>query len=237
MVLPLLLIIALIVLILYIREKIRAYSVKALLLKSAESALFLAVGAYGMWRAAARGTALLCPFALMGLVCGLMGDLWLDLKYVFPEKDRPFTLAGFSVFGIGHVFYVAGLLLTWWPAGRPLYVVIPLILAVLMSVGNVLLEKPMKLDFGALRPTVAVYGFLLFSTLTVSGSLALAYGWSVLPLDLFFAGAVLFTLSDLVLSGTYFGVGKERPVDITLNYLTYYGGQFLIASSLVALAR
>ena len=31
------------------------------------------------------------------------------------------------------------------------------------------------------------------------------------------------------------GVGKERPVDIILNYLSYYGGQFLIASSLLLL--
>ena len=48
----------------------------------------------------------------------------------------------------------------------------------------------------------------------------------------FFAGGILFALSDLILSGTFFGEGKERSVDLILNYLTYYGGQFLIAFSL-----
>ena len=32
---------------------------------------------------------------------------------------------------------------------------------------------------------------------------------------------VLFAISDLVLSGTYFGKGKERPIDFILNYITY----------------
>ena len=60
-------------------------------------------------------------------------------------------------------------------------------------------------------------------------------GWKVTTLNLFFIGGILFALSDLVLSGTYFG-GKERPVDIILNYLTYYPAQFLIALSLLYLS-
>jgi hypothetical protein len=47
-----------------------------------------------------------------------------------------------------------------------------------------------------------------------------------------FIGSILFAVSDLVLSGTYFGKGKDRPVDIIFNYLTYYPGQFLIAYAL-----
>ena len=60
------------------------------------------------------------------------------------------------------------------------------------------------------------------------------HGWHVTTLNLIFIGSILFALSDLVLSGTYFG-GKERPVDIILNYLTYYPAQFLIALSLLFL--
>ena len=233
---PVLLLCGAVLLVVYIREKIRAYSLRALFLKAAESALFMAVAVYGAWHASAQGVSpAAVPFVLIGLLCGLMGDIWLDLKYVFPEKDRPFTLAGFGSFGIGHILFVAGLLMTYH-ASAP-YVLIPLMIAALMSFGNILLEKPMKLDFGALRPTVAVYGFLLFSTMLVSGGLALSCGWRETPLNLFFAGAALFAVSDLVLSGTYFGEGKERPVDLTLNYITYYGGQFLIASSLYFLAR
>ena len=76
---------------------------------------------------------------------------------------------------------------------------------------------------------------IIFSTVLLSGSLALSMGWQNPTLNLFFAGGVLFALSDLVLSGTYFGVGKERPVDIISNNILYYGGQFLIAYSLLFL--
>ena len=109
----------------------------------------------------------------------------------------------------------------------------PFVLAIVVSIGNVALEKPMKLDYGRMKPVVVGYGILLFSTLAISGSLALCYEWREPALNIFFAGAVLFTLSDLVLSGTYFGKGHERPIDFVLNYFTYYPAQFLIATALM----
>ena len=57
-----------------------------------------------------------------------------------------------------------------------------------------------------------------------------------MTLTLMFAGLVLFLVSDLILSGTYFGEGKNRPVDVVSNHVTYYFGQFLIALSLLYLA-
>ena len=231
---PLLLAVGAVLLALYIREKIRAYSVKAVLLKALVSTLFIAVGVYGSFLCAAKGVVTpLCPFVVLGLVCGLLGDIWLDLKYVFPEKDEPFTYAGFGVFGAGHLLFIAGMLLSYYPAGRPMAVILPVLLALALSVGNALMEKPMKLRYGKLRGVVIAYGVLLFSMVLIAGSLALAHGRRETPLNLLFIGGVFFALSDLILSGTYFGVGKERPVDLALNYLTYYPAQFLIASALV----
>ncbi len=221
----------------YIREKIRAYSVKAVLLKALVSTLFLIVAVNGFWTAAGRGAlSPLCPLVVLGLLFGLLGDIWLDLKFVFPEKDRPFTLAGFFVFGVGHLLFMAGMLLSYYPAGKPLFVILPFVLAVLLSIGNAMMEKPMKLDYGELKGTVVVYGAVLFAMVLLAGSLALAHGWREKPLNLIFLGGVLFAASDLVLSGTFFGQGKDRPIDLTLNYLTYYPAQFLIASSLLFLA-
>ena len=233
---PLLLVCGAALLFVYIREKIRAYSVKAVILKSIVSVLFVAVGVYGSWLSTSKGTAgLLCPFVVLGLVFGLMGDIWLDLKYVFPEKDEPFTYAGFCVFGVGHILYIVGMLLSYYPAGKPMTVIVPILLAVLMSIGNAVLEKPMKLHYGKLKAIVIAYGVLLFGMVMISGSLALAHGWKETPLNLLFIGGIFFAVSDLILSGTYFGVGKERPIDLTLNYMTYYTAQFLIASALVFL--
>ena len=231
---PLLLVCGTVLLFLYIREKIRAYSVKALLLKAAVSMLFITVGVYGAWLTASKGNAgLLCPFVVLGLLCGLLGDIWLDLKYVFPEKDEPFTYAGFCIFGVGHILYIIGMLLTFYPAGRPMTAIVPILLALVLSVGNAALEKPMKLNYGKFKPVVIAYGVLLFAMVLLAGSLALYYGWKNTPLNLIFIGGVFFAISDLILSGTYFGTGRERPVDLALNYISYYAGQFLIASALV----
>ena len=233
---PLLLVCGAVLLFVYIREKIKSYSVKAVILKSLVSALFVTVGVYGTWLAAAKGNdSLLCPFVVLGLLLGLLGDIWLDLKYVFPEKDGPFTYAGFCVFGVGHILFISGMLMSYYPAGKPTTVILPILLALVLSVGNAFMEKPMKLHYGKFKPIVLAYGVILFAMVLISGSLALSYGWKELPLNLLFIGGVFFAISDLILSGTYFGAGKERPIDLALNYITYYSAQFLIASALVFL--
>lgn len=248
------------VLIVYILEKVRGFTVRGVLLKSIVSLLFIAVAVCAAWGAgnahalpASSGGGLnfgmspLSAFVIFGLVCGLCGDIWLDLKFVFPQEDVKFTYAGFFIFGIGHIAYMAGLLTQFWGSGKipvtgasgsgsgpsPLFIVLPLLLGALMSGANLLLEKPMKFEFGRMRRVVAAYGVLLFADLLLAGSLALLYSWQNQTLNLFFAGQVLFTLSDLVLSGTYFGKGHDRPIDIWLNYLFYYGAQFTIAYSLI----
>ena len=206
----------------YIPEKLRGYTVKAVLLKSIVSVLFIATAI------AAGSKAPMAPFVILGLVFGLLGDIWLDLKYVYPAQDEIFTYAGFSVFGIGHILYVAGMLIQF---GGGLFLVVSFALAAVAAGLVLATEKPMKLNYGKMRPVVLIYGFLLFSTVFVSGGLLLARGGTALWL--LFIGGALFAISDLVLSGTYFGVGKERPVDIISNYIFYYAGQFLIAYSLV----
>ena len=218
---------------LFLREKLRGPTLRAALWKSVTSALFVAVAVSGWVHAAAGGALpILGAFVVPGLVFGLMGDIWLDLKYVYPADDAPLTYAGFATFGVGHILYQLGLLLQFYIHGRPGYVLLPMGLAILLTAGNTLMEKPMKLRFGQMKPVVLAYGFLLFLTVLLSGSLALLHGWAEPALNLFFAGSILFALSDLVLSGTYFGEGKDRPADIVLNYLSYFPAQFLIALSL-----
>ena len=206
----------------YIPEKIRGYTVKAVFLKSAVSVLFIATAV------TAGSAGIISPFIEMGLVFGLLGDIWLDLKYVFREYDVHFTYAGFISFSIGHIIYVTGLLIQFGPG---LYLIPSFALAALGAALAVILEKPMKLSYGTMKPTVLIYVFLLLSTVFVSGGILVTAGGTMLAV--FFAGSVLFAASDLVLSGTYFGAGKDRPVDLFLNYIFYYGGQFLIAFSLV----
>lgn len=218
----------------FIYEKIKKYSVKAAVIKSIVSVLFIAVALCGWYQGEGAGEIFGLLFVL-GLLFGLLGDIWLDFKYVFPQEDTIFTYAGFCVFGVGHILFISAMLSKYAQPGKELYVIIPIALAVVLSVGNAFMEKPMKLCFGRYKAIVIAYGVLLFSTMFISGGLSLLYGWQEITLTLIFAGSILFTLSDLVLSGTFFGEGKDRPIDIILNYVFYYAAQFLIALSLLFL--
>ena len=192
-----LIITGMIILVLYVREKIHGCTLKAVFLKTAVSVVFVSVAV------TAGSSAAVAPFIIMGLLFGLLGDIWLDLKYVFPSQDETFTYAGFLVFGIGHILYITGLLVQY---GVRTYIAASFCFA-LVAAGLVVMA--------------------------VSGALLLDHREPALCC--IFIGSVMFAISDLILSGTFFGEGKDRPIDIIGNYIFYYGGQFLIAYSLVLL--
>ena len=69
--------------------------------------------------------------------------------------------------------------------------------------------------------------------MNLSISLVIMYKFDNWTLNLMAIGGILFASSDLILSGTYFGIGKERPIDITINSVLYYIAQFAIAFSIL----
>ncbi|MBE6135652.1 MAG: hypothetical protein E7181_00045 [Erysipelotrichaceae bacterium] len=216
-------------LVVYLLEKVKRYSVRAVLIKTVVSSFFLSLAIFCSY--VNQGHAI-NTFVTFGLILGLLGDIWLDLKYVYPKDDKVYTYAGFLCFGVGHIMFVIGMLLQYFRDAHFLYILIPIVGALIASLINLFLEKPMKLNFGEMRLTVCIYAFCLFMTPFTALSLAILTGWSKPTLVMIFVGGILFAISDLVLSGTYFGEGKERPIDLILNYLTYYGAQFVIAFSL-----
>ena len=213
---------------LFIIEKIKKYSVKETLIKTITSCFFVAVSAVSLY---AKGQHFLTVFVTLGLFVGLLGDIFLDLKYVFKEHDKEFTYAGFIAFAIGHAFYISGMYLEFFKEQNVLYIIIPLVVGTLISVINLLIEKLMKLNYGSLKVIVFIYGILLFSMTACSLSLCIMTAFKNVTLIMMFVGGLLFTISDLILSGTYFGVGKERPIDISTNAVSYYLAQYVIAFS------
>lgn len=214
----------------YVKEKIRAYSTKAVVLKAIVSVCFM-----GMAAAAAMSCSLpIYAFCIiMGLLLGLLGDIWLDLKFVHPDYDAPYTFAGFWSFAAGHAFFIAGLLINYADFSRPLYFILPAVIATAVGIANVYAGPVMKLEYGKFKKITQFYGSILFSMTLIAGSLAMMHGWSETTLNLMFIGGISFIISDLVLSGTYFGKGHEKPVDFILNYVFYYGAQFIIALSIL----
>lgn len=213
----------------FLKEKVKAYSVKAVMFKAAASICFVGVAAVSLF---AKGYHALSICVALGLFFGVLGDIWLDFKYVFKEHDKIFTYAGFISFALGHACYISGMYLEFFNGQSPLYIVLPLVGGLLISISNLFIAKPMKLDYSGYKVISIIYGFFLFSMTLSSLSLSIMMGFNNVTLIMMFAGGLLFTISDLILSGTYFGKGKERPVDIITNSVTYYLAQFVIALAL-----
>ena len=212
----------------YVSEKIKAYSVKSVLIKASVSALFIAVALVSAYYKSGH---IINPFIIAGLLFGLSGDIWLDLKYVYPKDDKIYSYAGFIVFGIGHILFITGMYLEFFNNAHFLYALLPFVGAVVIAITNQFIANPLKLDFKDMKVIAFLYSIALFSLPLCSLSLLLVNGWSNTTLLMLFVGGILFAISDLVLSGTYFGENHEKPVDFILNYLFYYSAQFVIAFS------
>ena len=212
----------------FIIEKVKKYCVKEAIIKISTSAVFLLLAAY-CW--ISKGNNSLAFYVLMGLFFGALGDLFLEFKYVFKEEEKIFTYAGFIVFAIGHVFYITGMFRQFYNGQNPLYIIIPLVIGLIVGAAPILLEKVMKLNYGSMKLITYIYGVCLFSMTMCGGSLCLMTNFHPTAIMLF-VGGILFSISDLILSGTYFGVGKDKPFDIISNSVTYYLAQYTIAFSL-----
>ena len=211
----------------YVICKCQKFDLKELFIKTGISVLFMIVALIASTKS--NNFSLFNAFVLGGLLLGLVGDILLDLKYVDREREDGYTYGGFIAFGIGHLLYMAGLIYMFLPTGRWWLLFIALALDVLLSIATIVLEKPMKLEYGKMKKISFAYALCLFGTLSLSLVLAINNRFGSLALNTFFVGAALFAISDLVLSGTYFGKGKDRPIDYALNYAFYYGAQFTIA--------
>ena len=219
-------------LVFYLCEKCNKYSLRGVLIKSVVSILFIATAIAATLQNPGHKLSIL---VISGLILGLLGDIWLDLKYVYPQDDKLYTYAGFIVFGVGHILLIIGMLLEFFSGWSSWLLLIPFGAAILFSLANLLLEKPMKLTFKDYKVIVSIYAFLLALNPFTSLLLCILTGFKVTSLVMLFVGGVLFAVSDLVLCNTYLGKGHEKPLDFILNYVTYYGAQFVIAFSVLFL--
>lgn len=195
-----------------------------LLLKTSASIAFIILGCVALH---GSGNALSIA-VIPGLVMGLVGDIYLDLKYVYPKTSTMYTFIGFGAFILGHIFYLIFLLRQHGPLGTGL--VISIIIGIIAGIGIYVTPRLMKLDYGQFRIISSAYAALLVF-LTVYALCVMIAHFSAATL-LFFLGILLFLFSDLVLSQIYFGEGKNTPQYSLVNHASYYLGQILIAASL-----
>lgn len=210
--------------------RVKKTDVRSLMLKAITSVMFILTGVF----LATGKSSLYAGLIVAGLVCGILGDIWLDMKFMYRQDEKFLTNAGFISFACGHFFYIAAIITGTAPSFKAISLLPSLAVAVIAGCAVYFGEKIMKLKYGSYKMISTLYGALLFFVTVLGLFSAIFSGIATNKhLIVFFIGGVLFVISDLILSGTYFGEGKNRPVDIITNHVSYYLAQFVIASSIL----
>ena len=202
----------------------------SLALKSLASIFFVLSGLCVQIR---YGYSTLATLVLIGLIFGLVGDVVLDLKVMYPKQSNTYFLLGTAAFAIGHMFYfVTTMLFNMMTTPNTLIVslVVSLLVSIALTTGIMISSKKMNLNFGSNKIAVIAYSVVLTFMLCYSVAVAIFN-----PIYWIFAGGMLlFLLSDLVLSMQYFG-GRDQKSLIFVNHITYYLAQIMFVVFLVVL--
>lgn len=192
----------------------------AVILKGTAAALFCYIGFLALEGA---GNQAFARLIVLGLCFGAVGDILLNLRYLFPKIGQKIFLAGVAAFLTGHILYLSAII----PLSRML---LPcLVFGVLAAAGlltwmfRTLTVKPAFKAFGILYIGAIVLMTAVAIGNVITGPSTAAWMHAI--------GAVLFTLSDIVLIFNTFGTTSRFSLRIT-NLSLYYLGQLLITGSL-----
>ena len=212
----------------FIHGKLTNYSRRTTVIKTVASSMFVILAIYLYFYKEYPPIGI---FFIIALFFGLLGDVALGFKRVFPKKDKLFTLLGFVAFASGHIIFDTGLFVCFYQPGHIWVVIIPIAISLIFGSSIILIERILQVNFGKLKIVAFFYITVLVSLSASSLSLAILYSFKSLFLDLMCVGGLLFFISDAILSKTYFG-SKPKTVELISCSVTYYLAQFLIAFSL-----
>lgn len=178
-----------------------------------------------------------CPRIVGALVAvaatwGLLGDIALDLKYVFKKYEESYLTAGFSSFLVGHIFYCLAMYFIYGFSAKAF--IIAGIVCVVITIFILFSERLLKLKFGKFKPITIIYMIVLNFTVGLSVGYVNSTNYAVSAV-IMAIGFILFIMSDAVLSGIYFSIDEKKRSkrsDIVLNHALYYAAQFTIGVSL-----
>ncbi len=222
------LVLGIINLILFLAQRKPEVSLKVLFFKTTTSALFI-LASFAAFYENENCPQKLALLFFAGAVCGLLGDIWLDAKYIFPSEKNGLLKAGFISFLIGHIFFITGMFITYGVS--TVSIICGVVGALSAPLSCLFTEKVFKANFGKDKLITVIYTGVL--TLTTGISLGVAIDNSFDASSLVrFIGMVLFLGSDAVLAKVYFCEGQNTRVNVVINHALYYLAQFSLATSL-----
>lgn len=195
--------------------------VLAVILKGLASLMFVIMGYLAYTRVNNIFNKIFC----YGLIFGLIGDILLNLRFVFAKQGQKIFLVGILFFLIGHLFYLYGLLKqarhVWvW------YCIIAGALAAALLLRYIFRTMEIKKAF-------KIFGIFYLGAVFIM--CALAIGMAIFMPGkrrlVYCIGAILFTASDVILIFNTFS-GTTKYSLRKANIFLYYLGQLLIAYSL-----
>ena len=191
------------------------------ILKGAASLMFVIIG----WLAFTRTNNAFNKQFFYGLLFGMIGDILLNLRFVFKKSGQKIFLVGILAFLIGHIIYLLALI----PQARHVWIWYCVIAGALIAAGLLAyIFKTMDV-----KPAFKIFGVFYLGAVFIMT--AIAIGIAIFTPSrralIYAVGAVLFTASDVVLIFNTFSGVTEFSLRIT-NLLLYYMGQMLIALSL-----
>lgn len=250
-----LLAVGIVMLVLFLIARDKKSSALAIVLKTVTSLFFIATGFAAMVENGVANSldkiALPCCLVMMGLVLGMVGDITLDFKVYFKGlegeyknagKDRDSMMYfGMLAFGIGHILYITSMAIRF-PGYEMNMLWSALISIAIVAVMFVVCIFALKMQFGKFLVPSIIYAFLLCWFVVMSIMYVKPANASTSSIILL-VGSILFVVSDMVLSMTYFSkpadyerqgaLNPESRLMIIINHVTYYLAQFLIALSLL----
>lgn len=219
----------------FIVSKVTNYSLKTIVFKTIASLFFVALGIVAF--CLTSGYFYFKLFTLLGLIFGMLGDVFLGFKYITTGKiQKIWILAGMFAFAFGHISYATGLLTQFYIPGNVLFIILPFVLPIAIISIYMVVAKKVGINFGKGMLLFGLfYLYCLTTMVSTSLSMVCLHKFSITTLAMFFPAALCFMASDFMLTGNYFKAGERTKTYRALYSVFYYVAQFVIAFSILFL--
>lgn len=174
-------------------------------------------------------------FIIIGLVCGLVGDILLEFKGFYPFHEKKFFTSGFITFMVGHACYIFSLIL-FANTDIDIFKTEFALPFVLMFFGSLIvtiatyfiLKKSFKFNFNGNALIINIYSFILIFASVLGFYLSFAV--SSMMLFILTIGLILYTFSYFALLNFYYSPNEKTNGLVVCYTLCYYIAQIIVAS-------